>query len=287
MLAWKWWRDCRGRVLLYFGAAIAIGVFSALDATTYNWWMDNYRVDPQRYQFYVFLAWSRISYGLVSSVLYGAVWTGLVLAISSAGRDYASAGVSFLLTRPQRRSAMLWVDFGFAVCTVAIAGVLLEGSAIAVAARVLPSIRTVELLGLLPTLVAVAAAVYGVTIFWTVVTRSAAKGIELSVATMVTVSLVPGAILEWWHIAWPEAIQGWMLKMFDWRPAYSYWIFHVHPRTPVGHTAIRRYIIYADDYRPMIYRSLEPYPIAELAIWIGLALALVYASQKILEYREV
>src|SRR5512141_3238276 len=99
MLAWKWWRDCRGRVLLYFAAAVAIGVISTLDATAYNSWIDWYRSDPQRYQFYIFLSWSRISYGLMSSVLYGAVWTGLVLAISSIGKDYASPGASFLLTR--------------------------------------------------------------------------------------------------------------------------------------------------------------------------------------------
>jgi hypothetical protein len=283
MLAWKWWRDCRGRVLLYFGAAIAIGVFSTLDATSsYRWWMENYISNPARYQFYVFLLWSQVTYGLLASAIYGAVWTGLALAISSIGKDYASSGASFLLTRPQRRPAMLWIDFAFAIGTVAIAGALLEGSAIAVAARALPAIRTVQLMGLLPTLVAVAAAVYGLTIFWIVVTRSATKGIELSVATMMTVSLLPGALLEWWHIAWPEAVRGWMLKMFEWRPTVSYWITRVHPRQPSG-----RYLYYAGDFQPMMYRSLEPYPIAALAVWIGLALALVYASQKIVEYREV
>ena len=281
MLAWKWWRDCRGRVLLYCGAALAFGVLAALDATAYNSWMDWYKHDSQRYQFYVFLSWTRISYGLIYPAYYGAVWIGLALAISSVGRDYASLGVNFLLTRPRLRASMVWADFGMTAAAVVMSGVLLFGSAIAVAARVLPYLRTEELIAMLPPMTAAAIVTYGLTMFWIAVTRSAAKGLELSLATMLTVRLAPGALLEWWHIRWPDLVTSWMWKIFEWQPVYSYWIQNPYRRSMVG-----RYTTYAAT-RPVMYQNLEPYPIAELAIWIGLGLALVYATQKIMERREV
>jgi hypothetical protein len=283
MLAWKWWRDCRGRVLLYCGAAAAFGVLAALDATAYNWWMENFKSDPQRNQFYVYLAWNRVFYGLLSPAYYGAAWTGIALALSSIGKDYASPGASFLLTRPQSRTAMVWVDCALAVGAVAMTGALLVGSAMAVAVRELPYIRPEALVTLLPMVIAIAMAIYGLTMFWIVATRNAVKGVELTLATILTASLVPGAALEWWHIAWPETAQRWMLKIFEWQPMYSYWIDHPHP---IQRGFVRR-LIYTDSWRPVVYHSLEPYPIGVLAVWIGVGLALIYASQKILEHREV
>lgn len=284
MLAWKWWRDCRGRVILYCVAAVTFGVLAALDATAYNWWMEDLRSDPRRYGFYVFLAWSRIHYGLLSPAYYGAAWTGIALAISSIGKDYAGPGASFLLTRPQSRPAMIWVDCGLSVGAVVLSGALLIGSAMAVAVRELPFIRPEALLAMLPTVIGIAIGIYGLTMFWIVATRSAVKGVELTLATILTASLVPGAALEWWHIAWLESAQRWMLKIFDWQPVYWYWITQVHPIRRIG--AIR-FIIYGDNSQQVMYHSLEPYPIEVLVIWIGVGLALIYASQKILEYREV
>lgn len=280
MLAWKWWRDCRGRVLLYFGAALAFGILAALDATAYSSWMDWFKRDSQRYQFYIFLSWTRISYGLIYPAYYGAVWIGLALATSSVGRDYASPGANFFLTRPRPRAAMLWVDCGMTLAAVVISGALLVGSAIAIAAGVLPYLRTQELVGMLPPLTAVAIVAYGLTMLWTTLTGSTVKGLELSLATMLTVRLAPGALLEWWHIRWPNAATGWMWKIFDWQPMYSYWVQTPYRPSEAGH-------IHYIATRPVMYQSLEPYPIAELAIWIGLGLALVYATQKIIERREV
>ena len=284
MLAWKWWRDCRGRVLLYFAAAVTFGVLSAYDATAYNWYMENLRADPQRYQFYVYLAWNRIFYGLLAPAYYGAAWTGIALALSSIGKDYASPGASYLLTRPQSRISMVWIDCAMTVGAVVLAGALLVGSAMAIAVRQLPFIRPEALLVLLPTVIGIALAIYGLTMFWIVATRSAVRGVELTLATIVTVSLVPGAAREWWHIAWPETVQRWALTIFAWQPIYSsYLITRVHP----PHRAGTRFIIYADNYRQVVYRSIEPYPLGVLVIWIGVGLALIYASQKILEHREV
>jgi hypothetical protein len=278
MLAWKWWRDCRGRVILYCVGALVMGVFAAIDGTAFSAWIERFKGDPQRYQFYVFLTWNRVGYGLESPATWGAIWMGLALAITSFGRDYASPAASFMVTRPRRRIAMLWTDWALTQATVVIAAALLVGSAVLITSRLLPDLgRASELWVMFPPAIALAVTVYGLALFWTAATRSAVRGVELSIATMLVFTLAPGALLEWWHIAWPDRLQNWMLQLFGWRSLHSYWIDNPF------RTSIR-----ANYYaRPVIYHSLEPYPIAALAIWIGLGLALTYATQKIMERREI
>jgi hypothetical protein len=280
MLAWKWWRDCRGRVLLYFVAALAIGIFAALDATSFNWFAERFRDDPQRLRFYVFLTWTRVEYNLSSPAMFGSVWIGVALAISSFGKDYASPATAFLLTRPRRRLVMLWTEWLMALLTIVVAAGCLLGSASLVAARGLPYLDARGLWAMFPSMIALAITVYGLTLFWTAATRSAVKGVELSIATMLIASLAPGALLSWWHIAWADRVQSWMVRIFDWRPVYSYWINNAF-RTPWNHVGRGYY------NNPVMYRSVEPYPLGALAIWIGLGLALAYATQKIMERREV
>ena len=280
MLAWKWWRDCRGRVILYLGAALAFGVLAALDATVFNWWMLRYGNDPVRLHFYMFLTWNRIGYSLSSPTTLGAAWMGLALAISSMGRDYASPAGSFLLTRPRSRVAMLWLDWALSQGTVILAAALLIGSAVAVALRVLPFINELQLWTAFPIAVAIGVVVYGLTLFWTVATRNAVRGVELTIATILVATLSPSALLEWWHIAWPDHVQRWMMRIFEWSSVQWYWLDHVSRRQDpkVAHGFIST---------PMVYHTIEPYPFAALAIWIGLGLALTYATQKIMERREV
>ena len=269
MLAWKWWHDCRGRACVYLGAALALGVLAALDATAFNWWIYQFR-DSQRLNFYLYLSWSRIGSNLSSPAWLGAMWMGLALAISSLGRDYASPAGAFLLTRPRSRIAVLWTDWAMSVVLILAAGAALIGGAAAMALRSLPWISNAGLWTLLPSMFAVGMVVYALALFWTVVTRSASRGIELSVATMLIASLAPGALLEWWHIGWPDEVQKWMTRIFDWSPMYTYWIYSGHRLTG-----------------PNMYRNPEAYPLATLAIWIGIGLALTYATQKIMERREV
>lgn len=280
MLAWKWWRDCRGRAFVYWGAALALGVLTAVDATTFRWWMEQFRHDPQRVNFYLYLTWSRIGYNLAALAWLGAVWMGLALAISSLGRDYASPAAAFLLTRPRSRTAMLWTDWAMTQGTVVVAAAMLLGSASVVAGRALPLIHAEDLWVWFPTAIAVAIAVYGLALFWTAATRSAVRGVELAIATMLVLSWSPAALLEWWHIAWPDRAQSWMLRIFEWRPVYSYWIENPFRPRAGAHVA--------DNYlKPVMYQSLEPYPLGALVMWIGLGLALTYATQKMMERREV
>lgn len=279
MLAWKWWRDCRGRVLLYCAAAAAFGALAAVQGSMFRGWVQN-AGDPRRLSFYQFLSWVTIRGNIEAIAFWGGAWMGLALGISSIGRDFASPAASFLMTRPRSRIAMLWADWALSTLAVISVAALLIGTAAALAARTLPFIYPSELFVVFPTMAITGMVVYGLTLFWTAVTRSAVRGVELSIATMLTVNLAPGALLEWWHVAWPEVVQHWMLRIFSWTPVYSYWV-----ENPFRHRVGTRYVDYY--LRPVMYHSLEPYPFAVLAIWIGIGLALTYATQKIMERREV
>ena len=284
MLAWKWWRDCRGRVLVYLGAALAFGVLAALDATSFSAWVERYRYDPGRFEFYLYLMWNRMGYALSSPAWLGAVWMGLALGVTSLGRDYASASASFLLTRPQSRVAMLWIDWAMTQAAIVFAAALMVGSAAVIAARSLPLVDASELFWIFPTSIVVALAVYGMTLFWAVTTRSAVKGVELTVASILVVSLAPGALLDWWHIAWPENLRHWMMTIFDWTPKHLYWTANL-VRVGARDSGLARPVFAYG--KPLMYTSLEPYPIAALMMWIAIGLALVYGTQKIIERREV
>ena len=60
----------------------------------------------------------------------------------------------------------------------------------------------------------------------TVLTGSAAKGLSATVAVVLFYYMFPSALDVWWHVTWPEKVQGLSLSIFEpvWdRLTFSTW----------------------------------------------------------------
>jgi ABC-type transport system involved in multi-copper enzyme maturation permease subunit len=261
MYLWKAWHDCRARIALYILAAVSIGVLCGLEALTWANFHDAYlMLHPHRHSrvtapfynydfrmnitFYMLrevalgyfgrwassfflLPWDFLGYGPFFLLL-----TGLSLGASSVGREVGASTMNFVLTRPCPRRNFILTDW-----TVGLTGMVVILSGLAF--PVLPFLHAIHakgpeiVLAGLPPLWVLGAAVYGLAHFTTLVTGSAARGLTLSVAALLTYGLLPGALNEWWHIDallkavdWtlrPLGYDAWPLSPFDWS-ATAFWL---------------------------------------------------------------
>jgi len=237
MYLWKAWHDSRNRVVLYILAAVSVGVLFGLDVMSWaNWhayWMtispvrlrSNFNFDME-VTFYT-LDWLVLDYGPIVVLL-----VGLSLGASSAGREYGAGTMNFVLTRPAPRTNFVLTDW-----TVGLTAMVITVGGLALGA--LPFLCLVHakgpgnVLAGLPALWVLGAAIYGLSHFTTLVAGSSAKGLILSVATVLTYSFLPTALHEWWHA---DALLGatqwtlrtfeygsWPLSSFDWSVT-SFWL---------------------------------------------------------------
>jgi hypothetical protein len=217
MYRWKAWRDSRSRVAVYFAAALAIGVLCGLSLLTDVRWHEYWvlmepRVVTGRWDFHLEMTF----WGMAPAKDYGeyfAVLAAVILGIMSVGRELSAGTMPFLLTRPCRRSSFVLADWLIGLSTV----VIIPGLMVLV---MIPCLVAAHAAGpgnaftTLPGAWAVAAAVYGLTYFCTLLAGHSAKGLILSVAAILTYLWLPTALNEWWHIGTLLAAQEWTLNSF-------------------------------------------------------------------------
>jgi ABC-type transport system involved in multi-copper enzyme maturation permease subunit len=237
MYLWKAWHDSRSRVVLYILAAVSVGALFGLDLMSWaNWhayWMTLAPVRPRsnftfdmNVTFYT-LDWLVLDYGPVAALL-----VGLSLGAMSTGREYGACTMNFVLTRPAPRTNFILTDWTVGLTAMVI---ILGGLAF----PVVPFLCLVHakgpgnVLAGLPGLWLLGTAIYGLSYFTTLAAGSAAKGLILSVAVVLTYSFLPTALQEWWHTdALLRATQwtlrtfnygSWPLSSFDWS-VNAFWL---------------------------------------------------------------
>jgi hypothetical protein len=222
MYSWKSWHDSRHRLALYAGACLAVGAITGLDIWgTYHFWAawiavtTNPRLklwDPS------FDAWAWGINVITELMLPVVVWSSLVLGVTSVGREDSSGAMTFILTRPQKRWRIVWDEWALSVAEISIIlSMLVLGM---VPFLFLISRIYVSFSGLiLPAVVAVAACLYGLTQFLTLLTRSSAKGLSATIAVILFYLFRPSALDDWWHISWPSKVTDLSLSVF--RPEWD------------------------------------------------------------------
>jgi hypothetical protein len=120
-----------------------------------------------------------------------------------------------VLTRPQKRWRIVWDEWALSVSEICI---ILSMLALGMAPFLLLTSKIyVSFTGLiLPAAVAMAACLYGLTQFLTLLTRSSAKGLSATIAVILFYIFLPSALDQWWHISWPSKVTDVSLSIFGW-----------------------------------------------------------------------
>jgi len=158
-----------------------------------------------------------VAYGLTPALL-----VSLTLGTTTIGREYDARTMDFVLTRPAPRRSYIFTDWtvGVTAMVIIVSGLVFP---------VFPFLYMIHakgpgnVLGSLPGLWVLGAAVYGLSQFTTLVAGSAPKGLILSLATVFTYSLLPVALHEWWHTDALLRLTDWTLRPFD------YWAWPLSP----------------------------------------------------------
>jgi len=250
MYLWKAWRDTRSRLALYSLAGVALGVLCGSDvlasANYRHLWHANGRWDFDS------LIFSGELYWLEMVGLAAALFTGLLLGATSVGRAYGEGAMSFVLTRPAARRNLVLVDW-----TVGLTGVVISLSGLVYV--VYPFLSYVEvrgpgnILGILPALWLVGAAVFGLAHFTTLVGGSLGKGLILSVAVVLSYGFFPSVLQDWWHVDF-------LSKPVDW----TFRILECHRSWPFG-----------------------PFEWTGMFFWLAVTVGFFAASVAWIRYREV
>jgi ABC-type transport system involved in multi-copper enzyme maturation permease subunit len=220
MYQWKAWHDSRARVTLYILAALGSGVLFGLDvladANFHAYWKELYSASHRHFFNYDFsmdvpfwmLNWVVRDYGQIAALL-----AGLSLGACSVGGEYGAGTMHFVLTRPEARRNFVLTDWK----------VGLPAMVIVVASLAFPLVPYLSLahakgpgnvLAGLPALWVLGAAVFGLSYLTTLAAGSAAKGLTLSIAALLTYSFLPTALDEWWHSDLLLRATDWTLRAF-------------------------------------------------------------------------
>lgn len=125
MYAWKCWRDTRSRYLTLLIACVLLGVALAGSFNfTYDVNLRGFRFNPPRVPSDVAYAWHMTcdTFGAIAVVL--AIVLGLALGGGGLGEELQDGTVSYLVTRPRRRSYFVVVRWGVAVAQLAVFSVV-------------------------------------------------------------------------------------------------------------------------------------------------------------------
>lgn len=218
MYSWKSWHDSRHRLVLYAGACWAVGTIIGLGFWgTYCRWVAWRAISTNpRFKFWdlPFDAWSWGMAVINGFMLPAVLWSALVLGACSVGREYGSGAMAFILSRPQKRWRIVWDEWAISVAEICvILSMLILG--------ITPFFYSISKIyvtfsGLiLPGVLAVAACLYGLSQFMTLLTGNSAKGLSATIAVILFYVFLPSALDQWWHISWPLKVTGLSLSVFD------------------------------------------------------------------------
>jgi hypothetical protein len=158
--------------------------------------------------------WSWGMNSLAGLLLPAVIWSALAFGFISVGREYGSGAMAFVLTRPQKRWRIVWSEWALAVAEICLVlSMLVIGMT--------PFLYMINRIGagfaglVLPGALAVAACLYGLTQFLTLLTGSSARGLSATLATVLFYIFLPSALNDWWHISWPLKVTELSLSIFD------------------------------------------------------------------------
>ena len=219
MYLWKSWHDSRHRLMLYGVAGLAIGIIVGLE-NMYRFyalqgWHD-ISTHPERWHWSPDDVWNWTLQMLFLYMPDAALWSALALGATSAGREYGSGAMTFVLTRPQSRWRVVWHEWALAVAEIYI---ILSAFFIGALPFLLYFSKHYVGLGatLIPGVLAVAVCLFGLTQFLTLLTGSSMKGMSAAVAVVLFYYFLPSALDVWWHIPWPEKVQELSLSVMSLR----------------------------------------------------------------------
>lgn len=218
MYHWKCWHDSRDRLVLYGGAGLMVTALIGLDTwEAYEFWMAWWPISGNRWLRLwdpALSSWSRGMNLTAGLSLDAAIWLALVFGFTSVGREYGAGTMAFVLTRPQKRWRIVWDEWLLAVAEICI---VLSMLIIGIAPFLYMINKTcARFAGLiLPGALAMAACLYGLTQFFTLLTGSGARGLSATVAAALFYIFLPGALNDWWHIGWPLKVTSMSFSIFD------------------------------------------------------------------------
>jgi ABC-type transport system involved in multi-copper enzyme maturation permease subunit len=204
-------------ILASLGSGVLMGLNVISDTNFHRYWREIYSAVHRpffNYDFYMdvpfwMLDWVVRQYGQVAALL-----AGLSLGACSVGGEYGAGTMHFVLTRPDSRRNLLFADWkvGLPAMVIIVGGLAFP---LVLFLSLVHAKGPGNVLAGLPALWVLGAAVYGLSYFTTLTAGSAAKGLTLSVAVLLTYSFLPTALNEWWHYDTLLRATEWTLRAFN------------------------------------------------------------------------
>jgi hypothetical protein len=189
MYVWKCWRDTRTRFIFFLILILGISVALTIIVAKPGGFGDFERGGPLPDVAHL---WSWVTTAVLGAfVTLIAVLAGLMLAPSSIGEEYREQTLGFLFTRPRRRRYLAWACWSVGACellAMVAAGVV---GTFATLTCLSGYVYTWRLLAATMPLFVGAVAVYSMTYFLTVVTRSGEKGISYGMGILLISLFLP------------------------------------------------------------------------------------------------
>jgi len=287
MYAWKYWRDTRARFLtfsvLWLGIALLL-VFTTLSTHTRSehWWRP--AVPGGGY----YPVWTQVIFGIAICGGMMAAMAGFFLGASGAGEEFERGTLPFLATRPRPRTYFVWTGWvvgagellvllaaGMGVAFTVLIHFTVAGAQIAIRPHIhqwLPPhfgwgwlIRFFgwRIGGLLLLLWVTALVCYSLTYLLTLIARGRSNGAALGMGVSVAY-LVAAYLLHYYaRIQIPTPVD-----LFDWTMDGTTRLLYIAGHYVVVHTSI-------------------PYPFSQLAGWLVLSVAFVFAHRLLFDRADV
>jgi ABC-type transport system involved in multi-copper enzyme maturation permease subunit len=285
MYAWKYWRDTRARFLtfsvLWLGIALLL-VFTTLSTYTRSehWW----RAAAPGGGYYP--VWTQVIFGMAVCGAMMAALAGFFLGASGAGEEFERGTLPFLATRPRPRAYFVWT--AWAVGAGELLVLLATGMGVAFAVLIHFSIAGAargnwlyhrppayynwgwflrffawRIVGLLLLLWITALVCYSLAYLLTLIARSRPNGAALAIGLSIAY-LVAAYLLRYYaRISVPTPV-----NLFDWMSDGRMRWLYIAGRHVVVHVSI-------------------PYPFSQLAGWLVLSVAFVFAHRLLFERADV
>jgi len=251
MYVWKCWRDSRTRFIFFLIVVLGVCVPFTIYAARPGGATDFVRGGSVSGVLHLWSWVTTVVLKLLGSLL--AVFAALMLAPSSIGEEYREQTLGFLLTRPRRRRYLAWTCWSVGACELLgliSAAVVGTFAALTYVSRY---VYTWRLLAATAPLFVGAVAMYSMTYFLTVLTRSGEKGISYGVGILVLSSFLP-LLGHFRHI--PAVLLSSALGLMS---AGCEWVTN----------------------------PIQAFPTDKLVLYVVLALAFPAIAQLVLERREV
>jgi len=249
MYFWKYWRDGRTRII---GSAIALPVLFAFVTCIAVRLGDPGMIQKGAVPL-TSVAWStatEVAFATCASI-FALIWGLMLGAAASLGEDFKEKTVDFLLVRPRRRRYWAWMGWWAGVCELSVMVALAVGASFGTVVYLTGHVQMWWPLATILPFALGGALAYGLTYLMALVARSGRQGLSYGIGILFICLLLPTVASHYWNVNLP-----------------SIWGFM---------TAACRSLTGASG----------AFPFGALLFWTFIALVFPFASQLVLERREV